>query len=172
MKNDTSEAVFDLVNSKIEDIKAFAIDAINQLGAMQIDDTDMFTKLRRWEALSRIQGSLKMVTEPEMTARKACMAAAFINPKEGTNTLELGGGWKLKGVRKIDRKLNEDALPVVKEALAKSGVLVDRLIEYKPSLSISEYRELTAEQVTILNEALTEKDGAPALELVAPKVRA
>lgn len=172
MKTNKSEDTFDLVNSKIEDIKAFAIDAINQLGALQIEDGDMFTKLRRWEALSRIQGSLKMVTEPEMTARKDCMAAAFANPKEGTNTLELGNGWKLKGVRKIDRKLNEDALPVVKEALAKSGVLVDRLIEYKPSLSITEYRELTAEQVAILNEALTEKDGAPSLELVPPKARA
>lgn len=171
MKTDTTEAVFDEVNGKIESIKALAIEAINALGGLQIPDEDLFTKLRRWEALARIQGSLKMVVEPEMTARKESMAAAFPAPVEGTNTLELGGGWKLKGVRKIDRKLNEDALPVVKEALAKSGVLVDRLIEYRPNLSITEYRELTAEQVAILNEALTEKDGAPSLELTPPKVR-
>lgn len=73
-------------------------------------------------------------------------AAFYPAPKEGTNTLDLAEGWKLKGVYKLDRKIDEAALPAVTEQLREMGVNADTLVKWSPDLKTATYKELTAEE--------------------------
>ena len=60
-------------------------------------------EMEEWYTLTEQLVTLK---EREMELRKKIFAANFPNPKEGTNTVPLTGGWVLKGQFKIDRKVD------------------------------------------------------------------
>lgn len=129
--------------------------------------------LVEWSGLKRQLEKIDEQREPivaqERDLRAKVMAAAFPEAKEGTNTLELPNEWKLKGVVKIDRKVDEAALPATVTVLRSMGVNSDRLLRYKPELELKEYRSLTAEQMKIMDGALVIKRAASTLELVEPK---
>lgn len=171
MDANKKEEVMGNARAVVDQIKQLVIDTINSLDTTVTADEPFMDKVRRWEALQALMSAVKSAAEPEMLARKEVMATAFPEANEGTNTIELGGGWKLKGVRKIDRKLDEASLPDTIVALRAAGVMTDRLVEYKPQLKIAEFRELTEEQKIILASSLTEKDASPSLELVPPKTK-
>lgn len=115
----------------------------------------------------------------------------FKSPKEGTNTVELEGGYELKAVQPIDRKIEEKelkalaalkvidcldqlkALNVRIEELDPQAFLVNavginltKLVVWKPELSISEYRKLTDVQAAIFDRVLIVKDGSPQMDVV------
>lgn len=121
-----------------------------------------------WNAFTEAEAA-KEVIKREQELRKQVFEHYFENPQEGTNYLELPNGWRLKATYKLDRKIDEAALPAVKEQLKEMGVNADSLVEYKPSLKTKLYRELTAEQMRIFDQALTIKPSSPTIELVKPK---
>lgn len=129
------------------------------------------TKLTEWQAAKAAADAVKPTVEKEQTLRKEVFALFFPAPIEGTNKFDLPEGWALKGTYKIDRKVDEQAVPAVSEALRGMGVNVDLLIGYEPKLKTATYRELTAEQRGIFDQALTIKPGSPTVELVAPKAK-
>lgn len=130
----------------------------------------MDEKLMEWEAIVLQATVLK---DREMTLRKELFAMAFPKPTEGTNKLEIGNGYLLKGDYKLNRRLDEAALPTVLGKLKEINYpLIDRLVKYKPDMSIAEYRKLTDEQRKIMDECLTTSPGSPTLEIVAPKATA
>jgi hypothetical protein len=112
---------------------------------------------------------LKQLRTDEMVLRKEILGEAFPDGKIGTNTLELGAGWKLKGVFKIDRKVDETTLQDTLTLLRERKVPADVLIRWKPEVVAKEYKKLTPEDKLIFDQTLVVKPVSPSLEIVEPK---
>lgn len=125
--------------------------------------------LADWAKAAELAAEAKTIIDNELDLRKKVFAAFFTEPKEGTNTVPLNAGWKLKGVYKLERKIDETALQPVLEKFRAVGWNPDILIKYWPQLITKEYRELTKEQQDVFDQALLVKPQSPGLELLAPK---
>ncbi len=112
---------------------------------------------------------LKELKAEEMELRLKLSAYFCPNPKEGTNTVDLGNKWKLKNVHKINRKCDKASFNAVFAEMFDGAK--DLLIEWKPELILKEYRKLAPEWVKIFDQALIIKPGSPDLKLVSPKVK-
>lgn len=122
-------------------------------------------KLTLWKRTSEELAKLKA---REMRLRKELTETLFSEAPEGTTTLTLTGDWKLKATVKMNRSLDEAALPGVLEQLGIG--IVDDVVRYKPSLDLRNYKKLNDEQRAIFDEAVIMKPGAPTLQLVEPKI--
>lgn len=127
--------------------------------------------LEEWRLAKAEVDSVKPIIAKEQELRKQVFTAFYPAPKEGTNTIDLAEGWRLKGVYKLDRKIDEAALPAVAEQLREMGVNVDTLVKWTPDLKTATYKELTAEQRAVFDQALIIKPGTPTIELVPPKAK-
>ena len=132
---------------------------------------------------------LAAIKEEEMELRKQVSSMLFPEPKKGTQRYELGGGYKVKLVHKINYKLGDkdridpdngskiainDQVETVMNEIEKIGnegkFLVDRLIKTSYELSVSEYEKLENNEIKkLINSILITSDGAPSLELEEPK---
>lgn len=124
---------------------------------------------------------LELAKLAEMTLRRAVFELKFPQAKEGTQRCELGNGYFIKAQFPYTYTLDKELTEGVQERIAKispqAEVVADRLINWKPELSIKEYRllqspSLTPEQKKIkaeLDKVLTVKPGAPQLEIEEPK---
>ena len=113
--------------------------------------------------------------------KREVMAACFPEAEVGTNTLELGRGYKLKGVRKLNHNLanGEGQLDAVLDSITKMGnegtFIAERLVGWTPKLSISEYKKLEGSDPIhkkikdAIDGVLTITDGTPTLEVIVPK---
>lgn len=127
----------------------------------EITDADMHEWYRLQEELKRIRGA-------EMLLRTKIFKAIFTAPSEGTNNHSLADGYVLKGKYNITRDLDVGAFGANKVRFAEAGISTDAMVQYKPSLVLSEYRQLTAEQRQLFDECLIIKPGSPSLEIVLP----
>lgn len=126
---------------------------------------------------------LDRVKAAEMLLRKRIFNAYFPAPKEGTNTVVLPDTYQLKGVHPINRKVVEEAMQALcyrpplgpgawgPSKLEEAGISVADLIKWKPELAISAYRELTAEQMNLVDQMLLISPGTPALAIERPSKR-
>lgn len=138
--------------------------------------------IREWLAAKTAAASAK---ELEMDKRKAVVAAFFPEgADEGTNNIDIGGGYGLKYVRKYNYKLGptvdevDDLLDSIR-ALGNEGTFIaDRLVKWTPEMSLSEYRALSAAETSsdltkkikgLVDKALTITDASPELETIEPK---
>lgn len=104
----------------------------------------------------------------EMLLRTKIFKFFFKAPKEGTNKFELADHWELKAVHSIDRKVDHAAFVALKDQLVANGISPQKIVEYKPELKLSEYRELTEEQRHIVDQFLIIKPGSPQLDITLP----
>jgi hypothetical protein len=132
------------------------------------DNTVTQKDLELWYEMDK---QIKALKGQEMLLRLKIFKGKFVDPKEGTNSVDLPDGFVLKGKRTINRDVDAAALATLREQFRDAGINVDELIRYKPELKVGEYRTLTAEQMLIFDQALVIKDGAPALEIMMPKRR-
>ena len=133
-------------------------------------------KILAWEAAVK---ELAAAKDAEAALRKEVLAEAFaFDPealREGTENFELGNGYKLKAVFKISRNLNNEneAVDKVLSKIEKTGpegaFIAERLVKWKPELSVSEYKKLPEKFKKLFDEVVTSKEAMPALELVVPK---
>lgn len=121
--------------------------------------------LNEWYKLA---AELKRVKAAEMLLRQKIFHAYFPAPKEGTNSHPLADGWVLKAKYPINREVDQGALAAYKEKFVEANINADALVQYKPELRLSAYRELTEEQRQLFDHALIVKPGSPALEIVLP----
>lgn len=139
-----------------------------------LDEVAKLGKLQEWQTALLYAMDAKKLVEREQELRKEVFGMFFELPKEGVNAFDLANGWKLKGTYKLERKIDEAALPAIKEVLAKLQVNSDVLIKWKPELAITEYKSLlilNPEAVKVFDQVLTTKPGSPTLELVPPKTK-
>ncbi len=126
-------------------------------------------KLSEWYKVSAELNALKA---KELGLRNDVVNIYFggiDNLKEGVNKVPMPEKWVLKATGKLNRNVDEAAIPAVKIKLKAMGVAIDNLLVYKPEVKTSLYRELTAEQQKVFDECLEIKPGTPQVELVLPK---
>lgn len=131
-----------------------------------------------WQNAAKQLDAIKTL---EMELRNKVFGDNFPDANVGTNNLDLGMGYKLKGVRKLNYNLangegqTEKALDEISK-LGNEGVFIaERLVGWTPKLSLTEYNKLEGSNPThkrikaIIDSVLTITDGAPTLEVVPPK---
>lgn len=108
------------------------------------------------------ESELKKIKARELDLRNRLFAGAFPKPTEGANTHELPDGRKLKGQYKINRRVDEAALPAVLDELREHGVAnADVLVKYKPELAKREWNSLSDEAKVIFSKAIISNPGTP-----------
>jgi hypothetical protein len=137
-----------------------------------IDDV-MQQNLQRWALLQKeiraLAEAMAPIVEEEKMLRALIVSVAFPKETEGTHDIDLANGWKLKAALKLDRKVDEAALPAVVAQLQKMQVNADVLLRVKHEVEVKQYRQLTEEQRKVFDQMLTIKPQTPTLELVPPK---
>ena len=128
----------------------------------------------------------------EMDLRKQCFALGFgANAQDGTNTLELGNGYELKGVKKLNYKLVapvdykgtvidavDDCVSRMCQISNEGSFIADRIFKYSVDLSKTEYNALEIDATTDetkrkllaeVNKVIEINEGAPTLTIKEPK---
>lgn len=131
---------------------------------MNMDQVGKLQKLAEWTTATE---TLKKAKKREAKLRQEAFDLFFPDPEEGVNTAQLEAGYKLKGTHKINRNLDEAALPAVFEKLPEGTK--DLLIKEKPNLILAAYKKLNKKNRNVFDMALTIKPGTPSMEIVAPK---
>lgn len=132
-------------------------------------------KILEWQEATK---ELAAAKETEAALRKQVLAMCFdwdYDDREGTQNVELGNGYKLKAVFKLNRRLDnkDDKVDKILTKIEKSGpegeFIAERLVKWKPELALSEYKNLPEKFKKLIDEVLTASPGTPGLELVIPK---
>lgn len=131
-----------------------------------IDDPGFLAKLQEWQTAQTQAARWKLT---EMQLRQELFGFAFLSPVEGTNKVSLPHGWTFSAKHKINRTIDQAALPAAQEQLRVMNVNADELVKYKPDLVVSKYKLLSEAARLIFDQALTIKPGSPEIELVPPK---
>lgn len=123
--------------------------------------------------------AMRAAKDLEAAARKAVVESIGFDPekKEGTERLPLANGWEIKAVKKQNYSLKNAAgeTDLALDKMEKMGeegkFLAERLVKWKPDLSIKEWKELPEKFKPLFATCLTISDGMPTLELIEPKVK-
>jgi hypothetical protein len=130
----------------------------------QLTPEQAFEQLQVWYGL---QQQLANLRNTEFVQRGRMASFYFTDPNEGTNRIDLGGGFDLKLDYKINRNVDEAALLTVTAEQAKALALpMDKLFKWKPELSVTEYRKLNDKQREFVDSLLDIKPGSPSLSIV------
>lgn len=120
----------------------------------------------------------------EMDLRKYIVGREFPKAQEGMNNKDLGNGYTLKAAIKYNYNLaDNDTVEDCLNKIAKIGnegtFIAERLVSWKPSFLLTEYRALqeakekgekfASDVLDIVNIMLTITEGAPTLEIKEPK---
>jgi hypothetical protein len=141
--------------------------------------------LAQWFKAKRDLAALRV---NEMLLRKLIFSHYFPSPKEGTNTVTLPDAYQLKGTHVINRKLVEESMQALTyrpqigadpqggaifgpSKLEEAGINPSQLIKWKPEISITVYRELTEEQMHLVDQMLLIEEGSPSLDITPPSTR-
>ncbi len=125
--------------------------------------------LKEWEAAKVAAEEAKLVIARELELRQKVVKMFFPEAKEGTNSMDMNAGWKLKAVYKLTRKVDAAALTTMLPVLREKAVPVDTLFQWKPELKVSVYREMTPEQLALIDQVITTSPASPELQLIPPK---
>jgi len=134
--------------------------------------------LMEWQTLKT---AIETAKANEMDMRKFIVKKAFPEAQEGTNTVELGNGYELKAKVSYNYKLaDNDTVEKTLDEIAKVGnqgsFIAERLVSWKPSFLLTEYRTLQEDQtdegkkiLKLVSNMLTISEAAPGLEIKPPK---
>jgi hypothetical protein len=153
----------------------------DQLAAMEPDELaglppETLQKLRDDSILEWTRSAVELATakKEENTLREFVVKTCFPTHKDaGTENFELGKGYKLKAVFKLNFKFPDiDKLNKALDAFEAKGdagkLLSERVVKWKPELSLTEYKQLPAEYAELLTPCIETSPGTPSLELVIP----
>lgn len=139
--------------------------------------------LLAWQAA---KDAIVAANTAELEWRKYVVKRAFPKPIEGTNTLPLGNSYELKAVVKFNYNLADNqTVEKVLDTIAKIGnegaFIAERLVSWRPSFLLTEYRNLqsaaesgsnTAQTIlALIGDMLTVTDAAPAVSIKEPKAK-
>lgn len=137
---------------------------MTQDNEMTLTPETAYARLQLWYQQKRDLTALKVVEHFE---RVRLSSFYFTAPREGTNRIDLGGGFDLKLDHSYNYKVDVAALDNVTPAQIKKHKLPwDDLFIYEPKLSVKTYRALTTEQKAFVDALLDIKEGSPQLEIV------
>lgn len=139
--------------------------------------------LMLWDSRKK---AIETAKAEEMELRKYIVSRAFPKKEEGMNTKELGKGYELKAQIKYNYNLADN--DTVENCLAKVASLgnqgpfiADRLVSWKPSFLLTEFRQLSEDAakgekfaqdcLKAIEPMLTVVEASPTLEIKAPKIK-
>jgi len=129
--------------------------------------------LKEWYALKQ---QLDEIKNKEIVLRQFIVAGLFPEPIEGTNTHPLndGTGAVAKATHVINRTVQVEPLAELEKSLSQPDhnlpkLDLDKLVKWKPEVSIKEYRTLTDEERNLFDQVLVIKPGMPGFEIMIPK---
>lgn len=132
----------------------------------QLTPEKAFEQLQTWFGMADQLAHLKTA---EVLARKRMADFYFPNPDEGTNRLDLGGGFDLILVSKLNRTVDEAALMALDQAaldtINKLSIPMAELFVQKWELKGGAYNTLNDEQRKFVDALLVVKDATPALSI-------
>lgn len=136
-------------------------------------------KLKAWEDAKT---ALEDAKADEMRLRKEFVDFTFDpNRHEGTERVELHNGYEAKVVKKCNyvfispdptvdvADAVDNALNQLEQAGPEGKFVAGRLVKWTPTLSLTEYRNLSPEFKTIVDKVIETRDGAPTLDIIPPK---
>lgn len=126
---------------------------------------DLNKLLMDWDKAKQL---LEQIKERENLLRKEIFALAFPTPKEGSNTLDIGNGYKLVGEYKINRTLDIAAFDQARESMVDLGIDPRELVKFTPELIIGPYKKLNPDQMKLVDFCITSKPGLPGLSIKPP----
>ena len=115
--------------------------------------------------------------EIERKLRQAVMLSFYPDeqPEKGTFNQELGNGYKLKFGFKQNLTLNaafvNDVLSEIERTGEDGKFVAERLVKFKPELSLTEYNQLSADHRRLIDRIVTTKPASPTIEFVEPKAK-
>ena len=120
--------------------------------------------IRQWQSAKHM---LEIYKAKEAELREAVVAQHFHNAPIGTNHHECDDGSDLVCVKKYNYTLDKETTANAQEKLIPViGVeLAARLVNWKPDLSLSEYKKLPEAAKAIIDTVLTISPATPTLEL-------
>ena len=118
-------------------------------------------EIAEWSA---IKEHMRELEAREKLLRDSIFFAAFPDFDEGTQTKNLGNGWRLRGVCRVNRVLDQGVYYSMADDPA-----VATLVDQKPALRQSAWKALPEKERVRLAALVTERAGMPALELLAPQ---
>lgn len=143
--------------------------------------------IAEWQEVAE---TLRKLKAKEAKLRKKVIDGLFLNPEEGTNKVRLADGSIVEGKKVVNRKIDEVKLDLFKKYKLSDmkslfvqldidcdkfsddtpvtevlKLQLDDLINWKPSLSLSEYRKLTVEQATIFEQVLDIEPGSMSIDI-------
>jgi len=121
------------------------------------------------QAWNEAKNELDRFKQQESMLRDELVKLLFSSKDEGTESIEVSNGWKLKAVKKLDYKLDNKDNQIVAICAMLDPDTAKRLFNWKPDLSVSTYKQLDATTQSLLNGCLTIKPAKASLELVPPK---
>lgn len=130
--------------------------------------TELSDKLQEYLRVNKEAGIL---ADKAKKLRAEVAKLAFPNPKEGTNNLNLGNGYKLKVGHVINRRVDVAALLMFRDTFESQDINVDDLIRQKPELKVGAFKALPEEKQILFGQCLTITEGTPTVELVEPKAK-
>lgn len=128
------------------------------------------------QAWSDAEKEIGIMKEVEKELRLRVVANVF-DPAvtEGTETRELGNGYKLKCSKTISVNVAAADVPALNAALDKiestdgGKFIVERLVKWSPRVSKSEYQKLDTVNRGIIDDVVTIPPAAVKLEIIEPK---
>lgn len=122
-----------------------------------------------WENTKK---QLEVLKKYEMELRKAIVTdSGFFdkNKTAGTEHFILPGGYDLVSVKKENYSLTNDNNETDEALEHFSEDMAAMLVKWTPTLSVSNFKKLTTEDQAHFDKALEVRNGAPTLEIKAPK---
>lgn len=127
------------------------------------------------QAWIEAQTALAKAKEIEAALRIEVIRRRFHDRSVGTKNVELGNGYKLKLVDKLNTRLKTEGECVERmllklEASGPEGAFIaQRLIKWKPDLVKAEYDALPAKFRKMVDEIVITSPATPSLEFIEPK---
>jgi len=116
----------------------------------------------QWQALRR---QISTLQAQELELRLQIFASAFPRPSEGTNTLTMEDGAKLKADFPMTRKVDNNLWLPIRATLLGKGIAADDIVKYKPELAVGPYKKLPGDIRRMVDKAVTAKPGTPSLKV-------
>ncbi len=134
------------------------------------------SRIKDWLAA---KATLEAAKNNELELRNILAKMCFPNPVKGTQRIDLGEGYSLKMVHKVNYKIDAEKVEDVLDEIEKVGnegqFLGERLVKLQYDLSVSEYGKLDVSNPThkkvkaLLDKIVTTTDATPAMEFEVPK---
>lgn len=142
----------------------------------------MFDNAQRNALLKAHQDSVNALNEAkalESKLRMEVLTSLFSydenNLRSGTENIDLGDNWVCKAEFKTSHKLDnkDNAVEYMLDKLESMGeegkFLAERIVKFKPELSLTEYKTLPSEYRAIVDTVVTTKNSLPTVSIVQRK---